>query len=662
MFQSLGRLFVFCFKYVSSCFQLFATFGCSAHHHQDYQQHNNNNQSSRSLTTNNSQQQQQQQNPNTVNTHNLGTNNSVINSNGKVIHRNKNGHLMNGSLTNGYQQYYTATSSINKRSKSFQNAHTAIINNNNNNYHKSVVRPINQKQFNEPIRPTIPFHMLVSNYICHGTLMLFGYMNDFLRKIGWIESFERVEKNREGYTQLYNTFNPFYIRNIILRLINMWSHPICSAPGGYTEILEREFGPYNATWKYTGRKIKAINMGSYDYLGHSENKGPRIDSVIETINNVGVSVSSTPNEFGTTQIYRELETKVAKYLGVEDSVVIGMGFATNSLSLPCLFGPGSLVISDECNHASLALGCKISGAKVCVFKHNNMNHLEKIITESLLKGQPNGEQWRKIVILIEGIYSMEGTIVNLPEIIRIKKKYRAYVYMDEAHSIGAMGSRGRGICDYYGCDPRDIDILMGTFTKSFAAAGGYIAGDKRIINYIRTNSASFFYGTTMAPPICQQISSILDDFLSLNTDSNIKSPIQCRIFQLRKNVFRFRQKLKQLGFHIDGNNDSPVVPLMVYTPSHLKCLISKLLEKGVASTGAAFPVTSLTGPRARFCLSASHTDQMIDYALKCLDEIGTEIGIKFDGNKNLKPSPSHKCSIKCQHQPEYFNGNGIAVF
>lgn len=333
MFQSLGRLFVFCFKYVSSCFQLFATFGCSAHHHQDYQQHNNNNQSSRSLTTNNSQQQQQQQNPNTVNTHNLGTNNSVINSNGKVIHRNKNGHLMNGSLTNGYQQYYTATSSINKRSKSFQNAHTAIINNNNNNYHKSVVRPINQKQFNEPIRPTIPFHMLVSNYICHGTLMLFGYMNDFLRKIGWIESFERVEKNREGYTQLYNTFNPFYIRNIIQRLIDMWSHPICSAPGGYTEILEREFGPYNATWKlvsiiekieqyilffdlfkvniqtwlkyffssyyrYTGRKIKAINMGSYDYLGHSENKGPRIDSVIETINNVGVSVSSTPNEFG----------------------------------------------------------------------------------------------------------------------------------------------------------------------------------------------------------------------------------------------------------------------------------------------------------------------------------------------------------------------------
>ena len=241
MFQSLGRLFVFCFKYVSSCFQLFATFGCSAHHHQDYQQHNNHNQISRSLAATNS----QQQHPNTVTNHSLGTNGSLVISNGKGIHRNRSGHLINGSLTNGYP------SSVNKRSKSFQNANTAIISNNNNNYHhhKSVVRPISQQQFNEPIRPIIPFHMLVSNYICHGTLMLFGYMNDFLRKIGWIESFERVEKNREGYTQLYNTFAPFYIRNIIQRLINMWSHPICSAPGGYTEILEREFGPYNATWK-----------------------------------------------------------------------------------------------------------------------------------------------------------------------------------------------------------------------------------------------------------------------------------------------------------------------------------------------------------------------------------------------------------------------------
>lgn len=200
-----------------------------------------------------------------------------------------------------------------------------------------------------------------------------------------------------------------------------------------------------------------------------------------------------------------------------------------------------------------------------------MQHLEKIIKEALIVGQPKtGEQWRKIVILVEGIYSMEGTIVNLPELIRIKKKYRAYVYMDEAHSIGAMGPRGRGICDYYDCDPNDVDILMGTFTKSFAAAGGYIAGSKLIIDHIRIHSASFYYGTTMAPPICQQISCILDEFLALDSNNNIKSPLQCRINQLRKNVIRFRQKLKQLGFHIDGNDDSPVVPIMVYSPSYLK--------------------------------------------------------------------------------------------
>lgn len=418
-------------------------------------------------------------------------------------------------------------------------------------------------------------------------------------------------------------------------------------PGAVIDILERKYGPYNASWKYTGRTIKAINMGSYNYLGYAENEGPRIEAIRDELPKFGVGLGSSPNELGTFDKFVQLETQVAQFLGVEDSVVIGMGFATNALCLPCLFGPGSLVISDQNNHASLILGCKLSGAKVQVFKHNDMNHLEKLLRNAIVYGQPNktnslGEvsrvPWKKIIIIVEGIYSMEGTIVNLPEVIRLKKRYKAYLYMDEAHSIGAMGSRGRGICDYYGCDPRDVDILMGTFTKSFAAAGGYIAGSKRIIDYIRSSSPSFYYCTTMARPIVHQISYILDQFLAMDKNNNQNKAmcdVQQRIVQLRKNTHFFRQKLKELGFHIDGDDDSPVVPIMVYSPSLLKCLISNLLSKGIASTGAAFPVTSLIGIRARFCLSAAHTDEMMKYTIACLDEIGQKIGIKFDAKRAI---------------------------
>lgn len=185
---------------------------------------------------------------------------------------------------------------------------------------------------------------------------------------------------------------------------------------------------------------------------------------------------------GTHPLHIELETLTAQYLGVEDAIVFGMGFATNSLNLPSLLSPGCLVVSDEKNHASIILGLRLSGATVKVYSHNNPKSLERVIQKAIINGQPkSGEPWKKILIILEGIFSMEGSMVKLPEIVEIKKKYNAYLYLDEAHSIGATGPHGRGIVDYYNINPRDIDILMGTFTKSFGSAGGYIGGSKVII-------------------------------------------------------------------------------------------------------------------------------------------------------------------------------------
>jgi serine palmitoyltransferase len=214
-----------------------------------------------------------------------------------------------------------------------------------------------------------------------------------------------------------------------------------------------------------------------------------------------------------------------------------------------------------------------------------MKDLERKIRDNIINGQENSHRaWKKIIIIVEGIYSMEGTIINLPEIIKLKLKYRCYVYLDEAHSIGAIGRRGRGVSDYFGCDPKDIDLWMGTFTKSFGAAGGYIAGRKQLIDYIAVHSQSATYATSIAPCIAQQIMSVINVIMGVDGTHDGMCAIiaiyvynscygqtvgQMRIARLSRNARYFRRRLKQLGFVVYGNDDSPVVPIMI-------CFCSKI--------------------------------------------------------------------------------------
>lgn len=271
--------------------------------------------------------------------------------------------------------------------------------------------------------------------------------------------------------------------------------------------------------RFTGSKTEVINVGSYNYLGFAENAGRCAENALATLDEQGLSVCSTVAEFGMTQSQRELESLVAEFLGAEDAICFSMGFATNSMNAPCLVGKvsagrtvqinlwqNSLIISDQYNHASLVLGCRLSGAGIKVFKHNDMKSLEKTIRLALTQGNPKtGKPYDKVLIIVEGIYSMEGSICNLPAIIALKKKYNCYLYLDEAHSIGAMGESGRGVVEYWGCDPRDIDVLMGTFTKSFGAAGGYIAGSRRLVEHLRRSSPTAFYALPMSPPVARQV-------------------------------------------------------------------------------------------------------------------------------------------------------------
>jgi serine palmitoyltransferase len=213
-------------------------------------------------------------------------------------------------------------------------------------------------------------------------------------------------------------------------------------------------------------------------------------------------------EGGTSKLHAKVEKIVAEFIGKEDAMVLNMGFNTNATTIPALMGRGDLIVSDELNHTSIVNGARNSGSAIRCFRHNDTKHLEEILKEAIVLGQPRTRRpWKRIMVIVEGIYSMEGEYCDLRNVVRVCKEYGAYVYLDEAHSIGAMGPTGRGCCEYTGVDPKDVDILMGTFTKSFGGMGGYIAGSKDVIDFLRRKCAASSYHTSLSPTVCQQIIS-----------------------------------------------------------------------------------------------------------------------------------------------------------
>uniref|UniRef100_H3B216 serine C-palmitoyltransferase n=1 Tax=Latimeria chalumnae TaxID=7897 RepID=H3B216_LATCH len=488
-----------------------------------------------------------------------------------------------------------------------------------------------KRPFNESFEET-PMLVAVLTYMGYGILTLFGYLRDFLRE--WkIEKCHNATEREEqkDFVPLYQDFENFYTRNLYMRIRDSWNRPICSVPGARFDVLERISYDYNWTFNYTGKVIQdVINMGSYNYLGFAESFGICADAAAEVTEKYGAGVCSTRQEMGSLDKHEELEELVAQFLGVEAAMTFGMGFATNSMNIPALAGKGCLILSDELNHASLVLGARLSGATIRVFKHNNMQSLEKLLKDAIVHGQPRTHRpWKKILILVEGIYSMEGSIVRLPEVIALKKKYKAYLYLDEAHSIGALGPSGRGVVEYFGLDPMDVDIMMGTFTKSFGAAGGYIGGRKELLAYLRSHSHSAVYATSMSPPIVEQIITSMKCIMGKDGTTIGQDRVQ----QLAENTRYFRGRLKKMGFIIYGNDDSPVVPLMLYMPAKIGAFGREMLKRNIGVVVVGFPATPIIESRARFCVSAAHTKEMLDVALKEISEVGDLLQLKYSRHK-----------------------------
>ncbi|KAJ7163859.1 pyridoxal phosphate-dependent transferase [Mycena crocata] len=516
-----------------------------------------------------------------------------------------------------------------------------------------------------------PYYILLSTYISYLILICMGHVRDFLGKRFHPRAYRHLMP-RDGYAPLNSDFDSFYTRRLKTRMDECFSQPVTGVAGRTIQLLDRISPDYNHHQVFTGTRTRALNISSYNYLGFAQARGGCADAVEASITHHGVSTCGSRLEGGTSDLHVLAESLVARFLGMESAVISSMGFATNSTYIPALVGKGCLVISDELNHASIRFGVRLSGASVRMFKHNDMGSLEALLREVISQGQNKTHRpWKKILLIVEGLYSMEGTLVNLPAIMELKKKYKFYLFVDEAHSVGALGPHGRGVADYFGISPRSIDILMGTFTKSFGAAGGYVAGNKALIDRLRIKGHSGPYAEAMTPPVLTQVVASMASIMGVapptltssnSSSSTLQPQLEVEPYQhpapapasalptwlslppsladgsegtsrLRRLAFNSRylhQGLIKLGFITYGHPASPIVPLLLFNPGKMNMFhwMMKDRRTPIIVVVVAYPATPLVTSRVRFCVSAAHTKEDIDTVLRACDEVGDVLDLK----------------------------------
>ncbi|CAL9117920.1 unnamed protein product [Musa textilis] len=470
----------------------------------------------------------------------------------------------------------------------------------------------------------LPYLTALTTLFSYGLLFAFGQLRDFFRKIiDWSKS---SSKDLKGYAPICLGLEDFYTRRLYLRIQDCFSRPIASAPDAWIDVVERYSNDNNKTLHRTSNTTKCLNLGSYNYLGFAAADEYCTPHVIDSLKKYSCSTCSVRVDGGTTDLHTELEELVARFVGKPAAITFGMGYVTNSAIIPVLIGKGGLIISDSLNHNSIVNGARGSGAAVRVFQHNNPLHLEEVLREQIAEGQPRTHRpWKKIIVIVEGIYSMEGELCQLPEIIAVCKKYKVYTYLDEAHSIGAVGKTGRGVCELLGVDPADVDIMMGTFTKSFGSCGGYIAASKEIIQYLKYTCPAYLYATSMSPPAVQQVISAIK--VILGEDGSNRGAQ--KLARIRENSNFFRSELQKMGFEVLGDSDSPVMPIMLYNPAKIPAFSRECLRQNVAVVTVAFPATPLLLARARICISAAHSREDLIKGLEVISKVGDLAGIKY---------------------------------
>ncbi|MBQ0056734.1 MAG: pyridoxal phosphate-dependent aminotransferase family protein [Bacteroidales bacterium] len=351
---------------------------------------------------------------------------------------------------------------------------------------------------------------------------------------------------------------------------------------------------------------KVLMFGSNAYTGLTNH--PRVKAAaIEMTEKYGTGCAGSRFLNGTLDIHEKLEQRLAAFVGKEEAMMYSTGFFANMGTISCLTGREDYVIWDELDHASIIEGKRLTFSQTLKFKHNDMASLEKV----LRKCEPN----RVKLIVVDGVFSMEGDIANLPDIVTLAKKYNASVMVDEAHSLGVFGKNGRGICDHYGLT-NDVDIIMGTFSKSLASIGGFIATDSITANYLRHTARPFIFSASPTPAAVGAVNAALDILES--EPERIKRLWDLTHYSLKR--------CNDAGFEI-GNTSTPIIPLFVRDFEKTLMVTRMLLDAGIFVNPVVPPAVPSGDTLIRFSLMATHTKEQIDYAIDNIERVFRELEI-----------------------------------
>ena len=354
----------------------------------------------------------------------------------------------------------------------------------------------------------------------------------------------------------------------------------------------------------SGKKV--LMFGSNAYLGLTNH--PKVkEAAIEAIKKYGTGCAGSRFLNGTLDIHIQLEKRLAEFVGKEDAIVYSTGFQVNLGVVSCLTGREDYILWDELDHASIIEGHRLSFSTKLKYKHNDMESLEK----QLQKCDPDKVK----LIVTDGVFSMEGDVAKLPEICALAKKYNANVMVDEAHGLGVFGKQGRGTCDHFGVT-NDVDLIMGTFSKSLASIGGFIAADESIINYPRHHSRSYIFSASNTPAATAAANAALD--IMINEPERIEHLWKLTNYAL--------DGFRQMGCEI-GHTSTPIIPLFIRDNDLTFTIVKELFEAGIFVNPVVSPAVASEDTLIRFSLMATHTKEQLDYALEQIHRVFKNHGL-----------------------------------
>jgi glycine C-acetyltransferase len=357
--------------------------------------------------------------------------------------------------------------------------------------------------------------------------------------------------------------------------------------------------------RFDGREV--INLASNNYLGLADH--PKlVEAAVEATRKFGAGSGAVRTISGTMSLHLELERRIAEFKHVEACVVFQSGFTANSGAVSAILGPDDYIISDELNHASIIDGCRLSKAKIKVFPHRDTAAAEGILTE--LENLPG----RKLLIT-DGVFSMDGDIAPLPELVEIAERHGAIMMIDDAHSSGVLGRAGRGTVDHFDLHGR-VHIQVGTLSKAIGCLGGYICGSRDLIEFLYHRGRPFLFSTSHPPGVA---AACLAAFDILEHEPE-------RIKNLWENTKYFKKNLVATGF-VTGQSESPITPIMVGEAATAHAYSRALFDEGLLATGIGYPTVPKGKARVRTIVTATHTREQLDQALDILTRVADSMGI-----------------------------------